>query len=144
LKKDYKQLLNGFKPKTLRRIGIRFGLAKNIIGEKPFFRKEDYPQLGKKIIDLVQFFQKSGLKEIFLDCGLKKEMFNWGKRLYLYKKAHLRGWDCEGKWSSFDIAYDLDIFPCFPYYKKIRKELCNFENFRKIEKCFEEKEKCYP
>jgi len=135
LKKDYSKLVQGLKSKILEKIRIRFGLAKAIVGEKPFFNKEDYKKLGKKIVDLVKFFKKLGIKEIFLDCGLKKEMFNWRQRNYLVKNSHLKGWECQGKWGSFDITPNLYAFPCFPYSSKsYRQRVKSKENIVHLNK----------
>jgi MoaA/NifB/PqqE/SkfB family radical SAM enzyme len=119
LRKRYESLIENFHKKDLSKLGMRFGFAKAIIGEKPFFEKKDYKKLGKRIISLVKFFKSKGIKNIYLDCGLKKEMFFPEDLPYLKENIHLKGWGCKGKWSSFDIAPDLTIFPCFPYYKKL-------------------------
>jgi len=136
LEKDYLELFKGFKKDIWQKIGIRFGLAKPSPGERPFFAKGDYPKIGNKIIFLVKSFKEMGIKDVFLDCGLKKEMFDWRERHYLTKNSHLRGWNCEGKWSSFDITPDLTIFPCFPYYNKLRKKLDDFKNFNQARDYF--------
>ena len=143
LRKDYSKLAQGLKPKILKKIGIRFGLAKAIMGEKPFFNKEDNKKLSKKIVDLVKFFKKLGIKEIFLDCGLEKKIFNVSQRNYLLKNTYLKGWGCEGKWGSFDITPDLLLFTCFPFYKKkvpIKKikNFCDFQKFFPKQNCFKE------
>jgi MoaA/NifB/PqqE/SkfB family radical SAM enzyme len=133
LNKDYRKLFKDFDGEVLSKIGVRFGFAKAIVGQEPFFAKKDYKKLGKKIVKLVKFFKNRRKREIFLDCGLKKEMFGQFERTYLLQNVSLRGWGCEGKWSSFDIAPDLTIFPCFPYYlTNKRRRLSDFKTFRDI------------
>ncbi len=143
LEKDYLKLFKGFKEDIWQRVGIRFGLAKQNPGERPFFTKEDYLKIGAKIVILVESFKKMGIKDIFLDCGLKKEMFTYLQKYYLSNNVHLRGWGCEGKWSSFDITPDLLLFICFSFYKKkvpIKKikDFYDFQKFFPKQNCFKE------
>lgn len=142
LKCNYRDFLKDFDKGTLSRMGIRFGFAKAIIGQKPFFSKKDYRKLGNKIVNLMKFFKTLKIKDVFVDCGLQKDMFTASDRAYLFKNIHFQGWGCEGKWSSFDVAPDLTIFPCFPYYKKSRRNLRDFVNLNEAEKFLKHKKTC--
>lgn len=141
LKKKYENLIEDFDKKELSMIGMRFGFAKAIVGEKPFFEKKDNKILGKRITKLVKFFRSKGVKNIYLDCGLKKEMFAKNDLKYFLDNVFLKGWGCEGKWSSFDIAPNLLVFPCFPFYKEVKK-ITFFKNFKEIEKYFSKRNCC--
>lgn len=141
LKKDYRSLFKDFGQKALSRMGVRFGFAKAVVGKQPFFTREDWPKLGKKTIHLVKFFEGKRMKKIFLDCGLQKEMFTSSEMDYLSRNVHIKGWGCQGKWSSFDIAPDLIIFPCFPYYQEIRRKLGGFACFLEASEYFSQQNK---
>jgi sulfatase maturation enzyme AslB (radical SAM superfamily) len=121
LDQDCTNLYNDFSDDTIKLMGIRFGIAKVVIGQKPLFKRKDYYKIGKKVSELVRLFKNRGFKEIHLDCGLQKDMFTKSDLAYILKNVHFRGWGCDGKWSSFDIEPDMTTFPCFPFYK-IRKE----------------------
>ncbi|MFC1711541.1 radical SAM protein [Patescibacteria group bacterium] len=141
LNRNYKKLFRGISNNIMENIGVRFGLAKNIIGQKPFIKKSEYKNLGEKIIELVIFLKKKNVKDIYIDCGLKKEMFTDSQIKYLLKNTIICGWECNGKWSCFDISSDLSVFPCFPYYNKIKVKLDDFNSFYKIDSYFQNRRK---
>lgn len=144
LRTNYMELYKNLDREYLSRIGIRIGYVKPIIGQKLFFNTIEYKQLGELIINLINTFTKLNVREIYLDCGLEKEMFTSSQIRFLKKNAHIKDWSCKGKWSSFDIASDLSIFPCFPYFNKKRTQLIDFLNLKPIEqKEFLSKKPCY-
>jgi MoaA/NifB/PqqE/SkfB family radical SAM enzyme len=144
LNRDYRELFKDFNKEILLQIGVRFGFAKAIVGQGPFFAKKDYKNIGKKMVNLVNFFKKQGIKNIFLDCGLQKEMFRPEDRNYLLKNVNIKGWFCQGKWSSFDIAPDLEAFPCFPYFQNMRIKIKDNDNLLNIYNSLQEnKRPCF-
>jgi len=142
-KKNYLDILNDFSKQEIREIGIRFGYEKSVIGLKPIFVKSKYRQLGKFIVKTVRGFVEAGIKDIYVDCGMEKTMFNNKELKYFLSNVKINGWKCSGKWSGFEIASDLSVFPCFPYYKEQRKKLSNFSNFSEIQSVFQNKKPCY-
>ncbi|MFH1970836.1 MAG: radical SAM protein [Patescibacteria group bacterium] len=134
INRDYKKILKDFNKKDIQRLGMRFGIAKPVFGEKSFFSQKDYPFLGTKIVELVKYFKKMGIKDTYIDCGLQKSMFTKADILFLNKNSLFNAWGCEGKWSSFDITPDLRIFPCFPYFKNSTTKLDLSKNLIQISK----------
>ncbi|MEA2056538.1 MAG: radical SAM protein [Patescibacteria group bacterium] len=132
LEQNYTKLLEDFAPEALDNLGVAFSYAKSIYGTKPIFAREDYSFLGKKIVETIQQIKKKGVKRIYLECGLKKEMFTKEEYQYLATNALMKGWGCAGKWSSFDIAVDLSVFPCFPFYKEIRMKLREDQDLKQL------------
>lgn len=120
---DYAQLLSVFEPKTLANLGVAFSFAKSLYGSKPAFTQDQYLDLGEKIVKTTRDIYDLGVRDIYIECGLKKSMFNQKQINYLQERTVIRGWGCSGKWSSFDITADLSVIPCFPFYKEIRFQL---------------------
>lgn len=143
LSRDYLKLFDVFPKKSLRKMGVRLGYAKAVMGQKYFFKHSEFKKLGTKLIKIIRSLKKLGLNDIYIDCGLEKEMFTSSDLSFLLSQTKMHGWGCEGKWSSFDIATDLTIFPCFPHYKQKRFKLKEFRNLGEaLVKC-NEKKQCY-
>jgi hypothetical protein len=143
LKRNYSKLFEVFSKQALKKMGVRLGYAKAVIGQKPFFKPDEFKKLGTKIIEEIRKLRQLSLNEISVDCGLEKEMFTDKELKYLARQAKMHGWGCKGKWSSFDIATDLTIFPCFPHYGQIRFKLSEFKSLDEAWARCNRKKPCY-
>jgi hypothetical protein len=119
LDENYACIFDYFRKAALAGMGVRFGVAKNMIENKQYFRKNDR-KLGKRIVELVELLRKRKVKSITLDCGLTKDMFSQEEIEYLSNNVKIKGWGCNGKWGGLDIDTDLSAFTCFPYSNKKR------------------------
>jgi uncharacterized radical SAM superfamily Fe-S cluster-containing enzyme len=143
---DYSKLYKNFSPDLLKKIYVRFGIMKPIVGEKPFFNPllaKDRKNVGKQIIKTIENIDRLGVRGITIDCGLMKSMFSQQQRDYLEKTTMIRGWGCDGYWGGFDIDTDLSAIACFPYSQSLRVPLSKENNFRKIQEMFSCRETCF-
>jgi organic radical activating enzyme len=143
--RNYAEIYRNFSPEILKKINVRFGIMKPIIGEKPFFDSSMHREkraVGKQIISVVENLKKIGIDNISTDCGLMMGMFTFGQKEYLEKNVNMRGYECDGYWGNFDIDTDLSAFPCFPYSQSNRIPIDENSNFRKIFKEFSCKKMC--
>jgi sulfatase maturation enzyme AslB (radical SAM superfamily) len=140
---NYYALINNFGTDFTEKMGIRFGIAKVSPGQKPFFTKSDFSKIGKKIVQLVEYFQLKKFKNIYLDCGLDPAMFSKEELSLIIKKAKIKGWGCQGKWGSIDIATNLEAFFCFPCSRKIRVKLNENSNLERIFRLLQHNETCF-
>ena len=141
--RDYSEIFTGFKKNQMKRMGVRMGYAKTIVGRKPIFIYKDQKKLGKKMIEVVNQLIGLGFKDIYVDCGMEKSMFSQQDLSWFIKKVKLNDWGCRGKWSSFDVATDLTVFPCFPHYQTNRYKLDKFKTLEELSKKVNQKKSCY-
>ena len=74
---------------------------------------------------------------------MEKCMFSQQDLSWFIKKVKLNDWGCRGKWSSFDVATDLTVFPCFPHYQTNRYKLDKFKTLEELSKKVNQKKSCY-
>ncbi len=74
-----------------------------------------FRKIGNELIDLIKnIFNKNKDAKILLNCGITRCMFNKSQINFLSKKnIFLPGWGCNGKYSSFDVNYNLTYSQCY-------------------------------
>ncbi len=147
IKKDYVAMYDYFPSEIFPSIHSTFGIAKPIVGEKPFFRPsstEERLLVGKKVIKTTKELITKHVSSISIDCGLTKDMFSKDDLSFLTKNVSIKGWGCEGFWGGFDIDTDLTISSCFPYsHVWQRKHITTYKNFQDIYKDVSCKTMCF-
>lgn len=132
---DYTELYKDMPKYLLDKMSIRFGIAKPIMGHRTFFNpmsQNENREVGRKVFKTVIQFDKIGIQDITLDCGLTPNMFTDAEKNYLKNRCHLKGWGCHGYWGEFDIDTDLTVLPCFPHSSSPRKKITDFSSFKKV------------
>jgi len=146
LTKDYLGLFNNFTQSTLHSMSVRFGIAKPMLGQKPFFDSSSQTELtevGNKIVSTVKGLHQLNVRAVTLDCGLDPLMFGESDLSYLQTHTNIKGWGCLGYWGGFDIDTDLTIIPCFPHSQTLpRKSLADFTNIQEIRSFYTCKQSC--
>lgn len=115
---------------------VRFGISNRPIGDKNFLPIERYRDFGSLIHSFVERLkEETGVGVISFDCGFTPCMFEQKQVNYFLKgNVRINGWGCAGKWGSFDISADLDIFPCFVLDDVGRRNVFSFRDLGAVNK----------
>ena len=115
---------------------VKFGVANKLIGDKNWLPFEQYKNFSFLIYSLIKKLKEEiNVNTITFNCGFTPCMFEQGQIDYfLKKKVRINGWGCAGKWGSFDISADLNIFPCFVLKDLGGRNIFAFKDLRAADK----------
>jgi hypothetical protein len=131
----------GFLVELIRTTGItrcvRLGLAHPIAGGNGNAAMSPRGSLavGSRIVEFARECDEQNISIAF-DCGFLFCMFSDEEMGRLVRYRSNMEFSCR---PAIDIGPDLDVWRCFPLYRRYRKKLTDFNSFKDVEKHFDSK-----